>query len=125
MSLCINEDKIVKKLISIIMSLIIILSCISVVNAKESAKVYTDKVVMENGREIPISSPAFVYKIDKEYLYLPIDEILPSLGVTLGWDSERNAEICIENDEVFYVFPNRNEVLNNQKTEWLDSPSII
>ena len=125
MSLCINEDKVVKKLISIIMSLIIILSCISVVNAKESAKVYTDKVVMENGREIPITSSAFVYKIDKEYLYLPIDEILPSLGVTLGWDSERNAEICIANGEVFYVFPNRNEVLNNQKMEWLDSPSII
>ena len=114
-----------KKQILIIMSLIILMLSVSVFAQSSKVEIYKDKAVFSEGGEKNLSSPPFMYKTDKEYLYVPIEDIMPSLGANLGWDSARNAEICIIDGKTFYIYPDKNEIELDGQMLWCDAPSIV
>ncbi len=114
-----------KKQILVILSLIIIMLSLNVFADGNIVEVYRDKAVFSEGDERTFSSPPFTYETDKKYLYVPIEDIMPSLGGNLSWDSTRNAEICIAGDKTYYIYANKNEVEVDGQILWCDAPSII
>lgn len=113
-----------KKIFSLLLPLVLILLFPCFTNAETTIEIYENKAVTERG-EMPLKSLPFLYKTDKEYVYVPIEDVMPALGGNLGWDIERNAEICIYNDKTYYLYADRNEVECNGEFLWLDAPSII
>ena len=112
-----------KKRFAIILSLVFMTAFIPFVKADTTAVVFKDRLVWEN--EIKLNSEPFVFTNDKEYIYLPVEDVIPQLGGGLGWDSTRNAEICVVDNETYYVYSERNEIEYNGEILWCDAPSII
>ncbi len=92
--------------------------------AEETLTVYENRVIT-GANEIQLKSPAFTYETDREYTYIPIEDVLPELGASLGWDIDKNAEICIVNNKTYYIYSERNEIECNGEIYWCDAPSII
>ena len=113
-----------KKIFSLLLPLVLILLFPCFTNAETTIEIYENKAVTERG-EMPLKSLPFLYKTDKEYMYVPIEDVMPALGGNLGWDIERNAEICIYNGKTYYLYADRNEVECSGEFLWLDAPSII
>ncbi len=113
-----------KNKISILLTLILMFCFPCLSQAQNSIEIYENKAVTETG-EISFKSLPFLYKTDKESVYVPIEDLLPVLGANLGWDIERNAEICIYNGKTYYLYAGKNEIEHNGENYWLDSPSII
>ena len=110
--------------LSILLPLVLIFCFPCLANAQKSIEIYENKAVTEKG-EVSFKSLPFLYTTDKEYLYIPIEDVLPAMGANLGWDSQRNAEICIYNGKTYYLYSNRNEVEYNGEFLWFDAPSLI
>ena len=113
-----------KNKFSVLLPLVLILLFGRFANAQTAIEVYENKAVTEKG-EISLKSLPFLYKTDKEYLYVPIEDVMPVLGGNLGWDIQRNAEICIYDGKTYYFYADRNEVEYNGEFLWLDAPSVI
>ncbi len=110
-----------KKISAIILTLMMLV--ITSANAEGTFTVNKDSVKADI--EIKLQSSAFVLRTDKEYAYIPIEDVLPELGASLGWDTERNAEICIMNGKTYYIYSERNEIECNGEIYWCDAPSVI
>ena len=108
-----------------ILSVIVFMLSFTAFADENKIEVYKDKAVFLQGGEKDFSSPPFTYKTDKDYLYVSIEDIMPLLGGKLGWDSGKNAEICIVNDKTYYIYPDRNEIELGAEMLWCDAPSII
>lgn len=114
-----------KKLLSIILAVSLILSVAVIGSAEPSATVNKDIIAFSEGQETVLSTNAFLYETDKKYLYVPIEDIAQRFGFGLGWDSEKNAEICIVGDNRYLLFPDRNEVELNGENLWFNSPALM
>lgn len=55
-----------------------------------------------NGTYVPLSDKAYMHE---GKAHLPINDILPYFGYTIGWDAELNAVSCTKDGVVSYVFP--------------------
>ena len=93
--------------------------------AVESLEIYADRAVSELKREFMFTSSPFIYASDEKYEYIPIDDIAPALGLSLGWDLSRHAEICIFDDTTYYLYPNKNEIETENGFIWTSTPCII
>lgn len=114
-----------KNKLLIILALLVFISVPLLAEAKSSVEVYQDKIVLEGNRELPLKSQPFLYTTDREYLYIPIEDIMPSLGGGLGWEFNKNAEICIINGKTYYFYANKNETEIDGDLVWMDAPSLI
>ncbi len=114
-----------KRLLSIILAISTISAVIPNSFANGIATVNKDRIVFGEGQETVLSSDAFLYETNKEYLYVPIEEIAGEFGFVLGWDKEKNAEICIVGEKRYLIFPDRNEVELNGENLWFDSPALM
>lgn len=94
-------------------------------SAETSVDIYENRAVTGDNTEISLKSLPFLYTTDKEYLYIPIEDIMPALGGNLGWDSQRNAEICIYDNKTYYIYPEKNEIEIEGEFVWCDAPSLI
>ena len=77
-----------KKLISIILSVSLIISIVSIGFAEPYAIVNKDTIAFDKGQETALLSNAFLYETDKVYLYVPIEDVAAEFGFALGWDNE-------------------------------------
>lgn len=114
-----------KKKMLIFISAIVLIFIYTPAYAGESLEIYADKMVSESKNEFMFSSSPFIYTSDNKYVYVPIDDIAPVLGISLGWDSSRNAEICISGDNTYYIYPNKNEIETKNGFIWTSTPCII
>ena len=114
-----------KKRMLIVISAIMLSFLYTSAYAGESLEIYADKIVSESKKEFMFTSSPFIYSSDKKYVYVPIDDIAPALGAGLGWDSSRNAEICIFDDTTYYLYPNKNEIETENGFIWTSTPCII
>lgn len=114
-----------KKIFSLILAVAMVIAIAPVAFSQGNATVRKTSIAFGEGQETVLSSDAFFYVTDKEYLYVPIEDIAPVFGLGLGWDSNRGAEICIAGDSTYLIFPNRNEVEVNGEMAWFDSPALI
>lgn len=113
-----------KKLLCILFA---VLSINTAVFAEEASDVITvmgsDARCLVNGSEIPLSEKAYMHK---NQVYLPIDDILPVLGYTMGWDDSLRAVVCVKDGVTSYLFPSRNNIWVGP-TEYVfsDKPLVI
>lgn len=114
-----------KRLISIFLVAVMGLIIMPTSLADGDITVSKDTIAFDEGQETALSSNAFLYETDKEYLYVPIEDIAPVFGLGLGWDSERNAEICIVGEDKYLIFPDRNEAELNGEAIWFNSPTLM
>lgn len=112
------------KRLTIILLAIYVVFSFSAVKAESDIEIY-DEYAVFNEEKVAFTSKPFVYSSDREYIYLPIEDIMPVLGGNLGWDNERNAEICIYKGNTFYIYSEKNEIEYNGEMLWSDGPSII
>ena len=112
-----------KKLLVLTFVILIMFSYL-VADAESSVNVYSNYVTIGD-KKIELNSEAFIYQSEKECTYIPIEDIIPVLGGGLGWDTDRNAEICIYNGKTFYIYSEKNEIEYNGEILWSDGPSII
>ena len=113
-----------KNKLSILLPLVLIFCFPCFAKAEKTIEIYENKAVTEKG-EASLKSLPFLYKTDRENLYIPIEDVLIPMGANLGWDIQRNAEICIYNGKTYYLYPNRNEVEYNGEFLWFGAPSLI
>ncbi len=114
-----------KRILSIILVSVMGLSLIPTGFAKGNATVNKGTIAFGEGQETVLSSNAFSYETNKEYLYVPIEDVAKEFGFGLGWDSEKNAEICIVGEKRYLIFPDRNEVESEGEVLWFDSPALM
>ncbi len=114
-----------KKILSLILTVALMTTIAPVVFSQGNITVNKGTIAFGEGQETVLSSDAFFYVTDKEYLYVPIEDIASVLGFGLGWDTSRGAEICIAGEKIYYIFPDRNEVEVNGEMLWFNSPALI
>ncbi len=115
-----------KKILSILCTVAILMGTLVTVSAEREIKVFNNKAVADDGQEIALNFAPFSYLCrGGEYVYVSIDEIAPLLGIGLGWDSERNAEICLYGENKMLIYPDKNEVEVNGEERWMNSPAIM
>ncbi len=114
-----------KRLLSIILVIMTVVTVIPGSFANGSATVNKDTIAFGEGQETVLSTNAFLYETDKEYLYVPIEDVAGELGFGLGWDSNKNAEICIVGEDRYLIFPDKNEVELNGEILWFNSPALM
>ena len=95
------------------------------VSANDSIDVYKDKAVTVSGRETQLRAEPFVYVTDREFLYVPIDDVAPLCGGVLGWDAQKGALVCVVGDKTYYIYQDKNEVECNGKNLWFNAPALI
>ena len=101
-----------------LMTILVVLLLPICANATGIAEIYKNKAVFDGKETITLCGEPFMYKGESEELYVPVDDILPSLNAVLGWDSSRNAEICIFGGKTYYIYPHRNEIEYNGEYLW-------
>ena len=114
-----------KRLLSIILVTVMGLTLIPISFANGNATVNKDTIAFGEGQETVLSSNAFLYETNKEYLYVPIEDVANEFGLILGWDGEKGAEICIVGEKKYLIFSDRNEVESDGKNLWFDSPALM
>ncbi len=67
----------------------------------------TELKCLVNGVEVSLGEKVYQHK---NQAYMPIDDILPALGYSLGWDAGLSAVVCIKDGVTSYVFPSRNNI---------------
>lgn len=95
------------------------------VNANESIDIYKDKAVTVSGREAQLRAEPFKYVTDREFLYVPVDDVVPLCGGVLGWDAQKGAQVCVVGDKTYYIYQDKNEVGYNGQNIWFNAPSMI
>lgn len=58
-------------------------------------------------------------------LFVPIDDILPKLGYSMGWDDKLSAIICVKNGETSYIMMNKTNMWVGNKNYEFDLPPMI
>ncbi len=81
-----------KKIVSLILSLLIVFSGLTVFSEGNVFTVYED---------------AFMYC---GKIHIPFEDVVPKLGFTIQWDSNLGAYSCLKGGEVSFVFPARNNI---------------
>lgn len=99
--------------------------CSSHARVEENITVYENEISISANKNIDLKSYAFTYETNREYLYIPIEDVMPEFGASLGWDTGRNAEICIIDDKTYYIYSEQNEIECDGEIYWCDAPSII
>ncbi|MBE6681174.1 MAG: hypothetical protein E7600_02665 [Ruminococcaceae bacterium] len=60
-----------------------------------------------NGNDVPLLSKCYTYK---EHVFFPIVDVFPTLGYSVGWDSDLSAVTLLKDGVVSYLFPFRNNI---------------
>lgn len=109
-----------KKIICTIMSLLLLLPILS--SAQNNVIAVSDTECAINGESITLSELPFTYLSN---IFLPVDDILPKIGFSLGWDSNINALVCANANNTYYITPNSKTVSYNGGTADFEMPATI
>ncbi len=58
-------------------------------------------------------------------LYFSVDDILPRLGYTLGWQDDIRAVVCVKDKNISYIISEKNNIWVNENEYIFSSPSLI
>lgn len=88
-----------------------------------------------SGRTIEITGSSTTFFIDEEEfrftkepficdneIYLPVEDILPLCGYTLGWDDEKGAVTATNEKDITYIYKDKNILEYKGKTEEFNLP---
>ncbi len=82
------------KKLYMILVLVIVLSLINVASATNNKKILVaegSRICYVGEKQVQLSCDPFVFRGE---VYLPIDDVLPAAGITMGWDAETEEIVC-------------------------------
>jgi len=84
---------------------------------------YADELRFEvNGISYPLSDEILLYNSN---VFIPIDDILPKCGYTLGWDGELCATVAVKGDTKAYIIMNSPVILVGDQRCEFELPTMI
>jgi hypothetical protein len=104
-----------KKIVSIIICLAIVLSCV-VCFASDDVK------VVVGGNEVVFDQPPV---IQEGRTLVPLRAIFEALGASVGWDGETSSVIASKDDTVIIMQIGHGNLYKNNETIKLDVPPVI
>ncbi|MBQ3054138.1 MAG: hypothetical protein IJC89_04460 [Clostridia bacterium] len=75
-----------------------------------------------NGKKCEMKTPCYLYGGN---IYFSVDDVLPKIGYTLGWQDDIKAVVCVKNEDIIYIISQKYNVWVNEKQYIFETPSLI
>ncbi len=113
-----------KKRVYLVCTAVFLLLVVLVLSAGSSAKIIIKdgSICSVSGSDIRLSRSPFTFRGD---IYLPIDDVLPPCGVTMGWDENLKAIVCVKGNNEYKIFPESDKYIKNGSEKTLKLRTIM
>ena len=113
-----------KKRVYIVCTVVFLLLVVLILSAGSSAKIIIKDggICSVSGSDIRLSRSPFTFRGD---IYLPIDDVLPPCGVTMGWDENLKAIVCVKGNNEYKIFPESDKYIKNGSEKTLKLRTIM